>query len=206
MESSGKRAGGDGIQSAGDVRVQLEQLERSLAALRTEFEQFFLGILPLPPEKHYTEVKRHLRQIQKLPFKNSRLRFQSQALERRFQSYDMYWQRTLKAKENGTYYRDVFKADLKARIAHEEAKSQSAGGAAERYVQGLFKSYSDALEKTLGRKQEIDYGRFKDELVKRAKALKEQAPDKKVTFRVVNKGGKITVEAKLAERSAEGSS
>ena len=202
--ASGETDGGSGagqatVSRATDARDQLMELDNLLVDLKTQYEQYFLGILTLPPDKLYNLVKRKLRELRKFPFKNSRVRFKLVALDRRFQTYDTYWQRVLREKESGVYSKDVFKAELRQRNTQEDRVAGTTKNSTETYVQGLFNSYADALERSSGKRHALDYERFKAELMKRAKVLKEQAQGKKVTFRVVDKGGKVTLEAKIIE-------
>jgi hypothetical protein len=178
-----------------NVRHELAKFEQMLEDLKVQYEQYFIGVLPLQPEKLHLDVKRALRRLYGLPFKSSAVGFQVKVLENRYSSYNSYWQRVLRAKEDGTYSRDVFKADLRARNANMDAINQSADGAANKQMQDLFISYKTALEHQTNRCQNIDFDDFKKSLVKRAKLLREQHGTDKLSFKVVVKNGKVTISA-----------
>ena len=111
----------------------------------------------------------------------------------RYHTLNTYWQRVLKAREDGTYCKDVFKANLRERRALEEAYAQTAQGAAERGMQQLFQSYREALEKQTGAVQRLNFEAFSKSLVERAKEFKARHQCKKVAFKVVVKEGKVTI-------------
>jgi Arc/MetJ family transcription regulator len=178
-----------------DLRAELDALERRLFELKIQYEQYFSGILPLAPDQIHQEVKRMMRKLLKAPFKNSAMNYRLRSLEGRYHTFNTYWQRVLKQREEGTYVRDVFKANLREKIAYEEERSQTAVGAAERGMQGLFNSYKNALEQSSGKKMKIDFETFQKSLIQRAKDFKDKHGAKKLTFKVVVKNGKVTVQA-----------
>ena len=179
-----------------DVRAELDRLESGLSELKVQYEQHFLGILPLAPDKLHAEVKQLIRRIRKAPFKNSAMGFRLRSLETRYQTFHTYWQRVLKEREDGTYVRDIFKAELRSRLATEAAEATTAKGEANRGMKELFDTYRSALEKQSGQSVDVDFGAFKESLIKRAKDLKEKHNVKKLTFTVTVKDGKVLVQAK----------
>ena len=184
-----------------DVRLLLDDLDSKLSELKILYEQYFSSLLPLPPDKPHSEVKRKIRQLRKAPFKTSAHNYRLRALEVRYSTLNTYWQRVLKQREEGTYVQDVFKANLREKIAIEEAFSKTAEGAAERGMKNLFDAYRTALEKHSGAAPQVDFDAFKDSLLKRAKDFKEQHGDKRLTFKVVIKDGKVSVKATVKENA-----
>jgi len=180
-----------------DLRAELDKLESLISELKVQYEQYFTGLLPLSPDKMHNDVKRKIRQLLKAPFKNHALNFRMKTLEGRYSTFNTYWQRILKQREDGTYTKDVFKANLRERNALEDARSETASGKAEKSMQVLFNSYREALEKTTGQKQNLDYQAFQKSLVERAKEFKARHQDKKVTFKVVVKDGNVSIKAKV---------
>ena len=182
-----------------DVREELDRLESMIKDLRLQYEQYFTGLLPLPPDKLHADVKRMLRHLRKAPFKSSAMSYRLRTLDGRYATWNTYWQRVLREREEGTYSKDVFKANLRERIAQEEAKAETAEGAAEKSFQNLFHAYQSALEKHQGKRPDIDFNKFKESLVARAKEFRQKHADKKLAFKVVVKGGKVVVQAKVKE-------
>ena len=188
-----------------DLRAELDRLEALLADLKIQYEQYFSGIMPLAPDKQHDNVKRLIRKLIKAPFKTSAMSYRLKMLEVRYHTFNSYWQRVQREREAGTYSRDVFKANLREKIAHEEERSQTSVGAAERGMVNLFNSYKAELEKQGGQPLNLDYKSFQRSLIKRAKDLKEKSGVKKLSFKVVVKDGKVTIQAKAkkAPESAE---
>jgi hypothetical protein len=182
-----------------DLRVELDRLEAMLAELKVLYEQYFLGQTPLAPDKLHNDVKRHIRMMLRAPFKSSAMSYRLKTLEGRYNTFNTYWQRVLKQREEGTYFRDVFRANLREKNALEDARSETAVGKAEKNMQNLFNSYKEALEKQTGAKQNIDYKAFQRSLVQRAKDFKEKSGARKLTFKVVVKDGKVVLQASAKE-------
>lgn len=180
-----------------DVRGELNQLDAMIADLKVQFEQYFSGLAPFPPDKLHSEVKRAIRGLLAAPFKNSEMSFRLRSLENRYRTYNTYFERVLRQREEGSYKRDVFKADIRERHALEDKHAQTAQGVAEKGIQTLFNSYKAALEKQTGMPQNIDFKAFQKSLIARAKDFKAKNAGKKVTFKVVVKNGKVTVQAQV---------
>lgn len=82
-----------------DVRSEISRLESLLEKLRIDYEQHFLGILPQAPTSLHREVKRLIRVLQKAPFKNSQMNYALRAVESRYQTYNNYWTRVERQRE-----------------------------------------------------------------------------------------------------------
>lgn len=180
-----------------DLRQELEKLASMLSELKVQYEQFFTGILQFSPDKLHNEVKRKIRQLIKAPLKSHAISFRLKSLEGRYNTFNTYWQRVLKEREEGRYSRDVFKINLRDRAAAEAAHAETNSGKVEKSMQNLFNSYKDALEKATGQRPEIDYKVFQKSLVERAKEFKARHKDKKVAFKVVVKNGKVSIKANV---------
>lgn len=187
-----------------DLRAELDRLENKLADLKVQYEQYFSGLIPLAPDPLHSEVKRNIRQLMKAPFKNAALNYRLRSIEGRYHTFNTYWQRVLRERENGTYAKDVFKACMREKQALEEARAQTAAGAAQKGMETLFNSYRTALEKQTGKKQNLDYEAFQKSLLQRARDFKEKHPDSKVSFKVLVRDGKVSVQLKAKQRSAAG--
>lgn len=182
-----------------DLRVEIERLNGMLDELKVLHEQHFMGILPLLPDKQHNEFKRQLRLLRKAPFKNSEMIYRMRMLESRYGTLYTYWMRVLREKEEGTYYKDVFKAELREKQAQAEAFSQTAEGKVEKGFQGLFDAYKNALEKQTGQKANLDYSAFQKALIQRAKDFKAKTGVDRLAFKIIVKDGKVTVQAKAKE-------
>lgn len=182
-----------------DLNADLGRLEGALSDLKQQYEQYFAGILTLAPDRLHGEVKRALRHLKRAPFRNSALNYRLRALEQRYHTFNSYWQRVLKQREEGTYCKDVFKANMRERFALEDARAETALGRAERNMAALFEAYRAALEKQTGKLPNLKFEVFQKSLIRRAKDFREKHPDKKLAFKIVVKDSKVTVQAKIRE-------
>lgn len=178
-----------------DLRVELDELDSMISDLKVRYDQYFTGLQPLTPDRQYKLVRRRIRELRKAPFKNSGLKFKLGVIENRFNTYNTYWQRVLREKEEGTYSKDVFKADLRQQAEVEERRAQTKEGASEKSLHNLYQSYKDALESQTGKAQDLDFKTFERSLIKRVKDLKEKTGGKKVSFKVVMQDGKVQLKA-----------
>ncbi len=180
-----------------DLTAELTALENMISDLKVQYEQYFSGILPLAPERLHADVKRTIRNLMNAPFRSSAINYRLKALKNRYSTLDTYWQRVLKQREEGTYSKDVFKANLREKISQEAAREQTAAGVAQKGFTALFNSYCEALEKQSGNKAQVDYEAFQKSLIARAKEFKAKNQGKKLSFKVVIKDGKVTIQGKV---------
>ncbi len=117
----------------------LNRLENELEALRRTFEQYFSGIEKKIPARERDRLKKQIRNF--APGNNAVLRFRHQNLVQRMTTIERYWERILRAIENGTYERDIRRANRKEQERSEsevELKTQELKLEAEEDLQALF--------------------------------------------------------------------
>lgn len=177
------------------IEDELDRLEAKIGELRMLYEQYFVDILPRTPDKLRAEVIRMIRHLLRAPFRNSATRFRLRMLVHRYQTYATYWERVMKQKEDGTYSRDLFKAELREQLQELEKVAQSAVGVADRGLKQLFDTYETALRKSGGDAKSLNFDSFKKNLLKQAKQLKDKTGAKKLSYRIVVKDGRVIVKA-----------
>jgi len=174
---------------------ELDRLEGKLEELRMLYEQHFVDILPQAPDPLRKEVVRMIRQLMKAPFKNSQTRFRLRTLVTRYQTYSTYWERILKEREEGRYVKDLFKSEMREKMAEDSKRESTRAGAAERGLKQLFTTYEDALRKAGGSGGNLNYESFRKNLLDRAKEMKEKHGVKKLHYKVVVKDGRVILKA-----------
>lgn len=174
---------------------ELDRLEARMEELRVQFEQFFVDVLPHPPEKLQREVETLIKTLLKAPFRNSAVRFRLRTLVYRYQTYGTYWERVLKQREEGTYSKDLFKVELREKLNEDLEKANSRVALAERGIKQLYDTYESALKKAGSMPNNLNFDSFKKSLVKQAKQLKEKHGAKKLRYKVLVKGGKVVIKA-----------
>ena len=102
----------------------LHDAEVKLARLRALYEQYFQGIEKLEPTVPRKELDRAIELLKKNQPRNTALRFRLQMLGARYGTYQTYWQRVTRQIEEGTFRRDVVRAQQ--RRLREQAQAQRA--------------------------------------------------------------------------------
>lgn len=176
-----------------DLRRELKRLEIMIEDLAVEYEKFFMQIIPYAPDKPRKAVELLIRQLLKAPFHNSASQYKLRTLRSKFQMHKTKWERISRQREEGIYYKDVFKADMRERNKIDEERAQTSGGKASKSMQALFNSYKSALEKSTGKAAHLDYEKFRTKLVERAKAFRQANGEKKMKFTIKEKNGRVTV-------------
>jgi hypothetical protein len=180
-----------------NVRRELMEFEAMISELKIQYEQFFLGVQPIQPEKLHKDVQQRLRKLFTLPFKSSAMTYQLKTLENRYSTYNSYWQRVLREKEEGTYSKDIFKLELREKHAKEDLAATTSSAKADKHIKDLFLSYKDTLEKVSGRAQNIQFNDFHKIVLEKAKAIRNihGQEGQKLSFKVVVKNGKVSLNA-----------
>jgi len=195
-ESPSARTSGEEAQrSRKALELELDRLEAKIEDLKILYEQYFVDILPQPPDKLRAEVVRAIKRLLKAPFRNSATRFRLRMLVQRYQSYSTYWERVNKQRDEGKYFRDVFKAEMREKIEQDLAAQANKKGSAEKAFRELYSSYESAVRKTGGQAATLNYDAFKKSRLKKAKDVKEKHGVQKLHYKIVVKGGKVVVKA-----------
>ena len=84
---------------------ELRQFERRLEKLRVDFDQFFMGLLKVPPVDAKNKLQRDLRFSDLKKANNTALRFRFQNVTQKLTTLNTYWERTMRQREDGTFRR-----------------------------------------------------------------------------------------------------
>lgn len=183
-----------------EIDLKLDLLERKIEELRVMYEQFFIDVNPHIPDKLHKDVKRQINNLLNAPFKSSQRKFRLKNLVTRFQTYATYWERVMKQREEGTYSRDVFKAEMREKMLEEERRAMTEAGIAEKGLKQLFSTYEKALKKTGSKIDNLDYSAFRKRMIQQAKTLKQKHGAKQLTYKVVLSKGRATIKASVKKK------
>lgn len=103
-----------------DLEALIADLEIKLERLKALYEQYFLGFEraePLVPRK---QVMRGFATLQREPIRNTALRFRYQTLLQRWNLLQARWSKTLREIEQGTYAREIARAERRGAILPDE--------------------------------------------------------------------------------------
>jgi hypothetical protein len=95
--------------------ASLAQAETALRRLRALYDQFFQGVERVEPRIPREEMERLLQRLGRGQPRNTALRFRYNQLRQRFLTYNTYWKRISRQIEEGTYKRDVLRAQRRRR-------------------------------------------------------------------------------------------
>lgn len=104
-----------------EIVKELDELESRLERLRVKYDQYFIGIEKMMPFVQRKDVDRRFAQLHKEQFRNGGLRFRFQTMVQRFTTYQTYWGRIIRQIEEGTYKRDVIRAQRLGRSLDRQA-------------------------------------------------------------------------------------
>lgn len=174
---------------------EIDRLEARLEELRVTYEQHFIDIIPQAPDAMRKEVARTIRLLLKAPFKNSQTRFRLRTVIHRYQTYSSYWERILKEREEGRFVRDIFKVEMREKSLEEGKREQTNAGKAERGLKQLYSTYEEAIRKTGGSTDNLNFDSFRKNLIDKAKQMQSEHGVKKLHYKVQVKDGRVILKA-----------
>jgi hypothetical protein len=109
-------------QQLSEVEQLVEELETRVERLRALYEMYFMGIEKIEPAVPRKDVDRRFYVLRRTQIRNTALRFRFLNVLLRYNTYQTYWMRISRKIEEGTYKRDVRRAN--ARFANPAAKKK----------------------------------------------------------------------------------
>lgn len=192
-----QRPGGGAAQAPGrrpvpGIGEALDQLDRDIQRLRVDFERFFNGALPFPPDEQRARVQAQIRNLRGTSMLSAVDSFRLGDLEARFTSYNELFNRRVRDQEEGR------QASHRPAPAPEARRFDPQKGivfgdrvdpeAAEALYQGLAASPGDAPR--------FDLDSFQTYLTRQVAAIREKTGCSQVQFRLTAEDGKIKLKAR----------
>lgn len=189
---------------------QIQLLEGKLAVLKVEYDKYFSGVEKIEPVKLKEEIKRIVRRLSTLYINNTAIRFRKDNAIAQFNSYNQYWNRILRQIEDGTYVRDVFKADYRDRAKMGADRNDPAAaqknkasvtetaqpaGSEPRDFEDIFQNLITTKKKLGESTANIKFDVLSSNLKKQSDAIKRKFKVSHVDFIVEEKDGKATIKA-----------
>ena len=169
----------------------LDELSDAIDQLRHAYEKYFAGIERIEPQQARQKVKRMINQLRAKRFNNTASRFRFQSLQARLVTFESHWNRLCRQIEEGTFKRDLIRAQRhQARHAKPASKPEAPSA-----VDRLHKEFQDACQK-VGQKKGISIDALQRTIDKQTKAIKSKYGCKDVHFSVDVKEGKVVLKAK----------
>lgn len=177
-----------------DLEEDLQLLEIKIKQLRFEYEQYFLGNRNRAPQQLRGEVQKMIALWGNMPIQNTRHRFRFNNLRARFFSFKRRWDETTRKIEEGTYERDLFKANLKERERGARGRREGRKQGREPGDDDLFEAYRSAREACGQDVKSLSRDKLAKLLEKQEAALKSKLGCD-VRFRVVVEDGRAKLKA-----------
>jgi hypothetical protein len=171
----------------------LDQLSRDVQQLRVDFERFFNGALPFPPDELRGRVQAQIRNLRTLSTGATAVdSFRLGDLEARFNSYNELFNRRLRDIEEGRQL-SVRPAPPPPPRRYDPAQGVVFGdrvdpAAAEALYQGLVSAPGD--------NPRFDLDSFQTYLARQVTAIREKTGCTQVQFRLATEDGKVKLKAR----------
>jgi hypothetical protein len=110
------------------LEQQIGDLELAIDRLRSLYDQYFMGIERLEPAVVRKDVDRKIYQLRKEQIRNTALRFRFQMILQRYNTFQSHWQRICREIENGTYKRQLYRAERRQAATLPDATAPEVTG------------------------------------------------------------------------------
>lgn len=171
------------------VHEDILNLEMKINQLRIDYDQYFAGILKIPPFKLQDEIKRMIRLFSARKINNTALNFRYKSQVARYTTYDSMWQRHMRMINEGTMQRGAgFKSSALAGKKDDAASNETP---AER----LYKEYVQAKSSLKQSTDSIKVQSLQSMIEKQTAAIKSKYKCSSVEYKVVTEGGQAKIKA-----------
>ena len=178
------------------IARDLDLLEKSITALKLDYERFFSGDVKVPPLPARKSVEQVLRRIGNVPVEKVAERFRLQALQSRFTAFSDLWEKRLLAREEG---RGPVRLVPRARLVEPGAPRPAGNASAPGSVKGsgrgdlrsLFERYCDMRAAAGEDVSRLRYDRFEELVKKQAAEIRKATGATRLAFDVQTRDGKV---------------
>ena len=167
----------------------IERLHNALERLRIEYERFFAGAIPVPPESERERIKAQIRRLRGKRFPSAVEQFRLTGLEARFNSFNELFNRRMRDHESARNQRAAAKAAEDLREAAEGVVVEET--ASEETLDSLYQ----ALYPEDGG-QRPDMKTFRSFLDAQTEKIRLETGCEEVRFRIADEGGRPRLKAK----------
>ena len=115
--------------TAEDQERLVAELEIALDRLQALYNQYFMGIEKLEPTIPRKDVERKIQLLRREKIRNTAVRFRFQTQIQKYNTHTTYWRRICRQIEEGTYQRDVMRAQKRTRQKDDAEIAAQALGA-----------------------------------------------------------------------------
>ncbi len=175
-----------------DDEQTLDRLDRGIRALKIEFDRFFNGAIPTPPEDQRNRLFADLREARSRRMQSFADRFRLNTLEARLNTLNELYNRKL---------RD-FELSGRSPALSPGAIDPYAGVIVGEHPEGsAVRALYEELYRASGRPGKTDFESFRSFLEKEAAKIRRKTGCERVRFRVAEKSGRIKLRARPVDPS-----
>jgi len=182
--------------AAPPIPALLDQLGRDIRQLQVDFERFFNGALPFPPEELRNRVQAQLRQFRNLNLTAAVDNFRLADLEARYNTYNELFNRRVRDLEEGRRVAAARPA-APATSPYDVHRGILVAGSVE-------PAAAEALYQALARSEapKFDLDSFRTYLERQAVAIRTRTGCDQVQFRLADEDGKLKLKARPVGETA----
>lgn len=163
--------------------------EMKINKLRIDYDQYFGGLIKIPPFKLQEEIKRLMRLYSTRKIQNTALNFRYKSLVGRYTTYENMWQRHMRMVNEGTLKRGAgFSAVNGARKKQYNSSNETP---AEKLFKDLVQAKSGLKQDT----SDVKVQNLQAMIEKQTAAIKAKYKCSSVEYKVVTEAGKAKVKA-----------
>ncbi len=172
------------------TREDIESLYKDIMRLKREYEQYFSRILDREPIDLRKAVERAILRYTSTPINNTALKFRLNTVVATFNSYRQYWNRMLRAMEEGRLRRSP---ETGAFVSAEKPSPQKESRPPSDPLKKVYEEYIALKKQHHGSAKDISFEKFKKTLEEQKKKLQKSHGLKDVEPRTIVKDGKVRI-------------
>ena len=176
-----------------EIQASIERLEQGIRRPKIDFERFFNGGLPIPPEDFRQAVRQQIQKLRSQPIRALVDRFRLNTLEARFNTLDELFNRRLREREEGLAAAAPGRLPAPTPRRYDPYRGIVVGDAPQpEAIQSLYRElYNDDTPSA-----EANFQRFQTYLLGQMAAIRERSGCDEVSFRVAKESGALKLKAK----------
>jgi len=174
-----------------EERVKI--LESDIQRLKTQYDQFFLGVQKIPPEKLARDVAREIRLLSTANVTNTATKFRIQQVVSRYNTFLSYWQRNLRDIEDGRVPRRKGAA-ADPTGSNGDVIAISSPDVDREQMDRLFRALNREYRR-IGSDTAPEMSMIRRMVQKQTADLKKKYGCQKVAYKVVSEEGKVKIKA-----------
>lgn len=179
------------FQNVEQIEKDVDALVVDIDTLRRQYEQYFMGLIKENPIKLRERVQSIMRRLHGVPIQNARLKFRLQQCISKYNTYATYWDRILRKIEEGTYERDIFKANLSSAERGVKYNPKTAQHTDDMYK--LYQQFQQAKDRLDQKLDHVSYKKFQAQLKEKQAKLEKSHKGHSISFRIDMDGGKVRI-------------